>query len=139
MAEFLNGGHIVADEQNRAPAFGNALHSAQTFPLEVRVAHCQHFVDYQDLGIQMSRHGKGQPHIHAARITLDRRVQKLLRFGERNNLIEFPPDFVLAHPQDGAVEIDVLTARQFGMETGPRLPGGSRYVHGSRRVLRWAR
>ena len=38
--------------------------------------------------------------------------------GERHDLVELGGDLRLAHPHDGAVQKDVLAARQFGMKAG---------------------
>jgi len=67
----------------------------------------------------MRRDRKGQTHIHPAGIALDGGVNELLDPGEVHDLVELAGHLLAGHPQDGAVEIDVLAPGQFGMEPGP--------------------
>src|SRR5215213_1143806 len=50
---------------------------------------------------------------------LDRRVQELLHLGEGDDLVELAPDLAPAHPDDRAVEVDVLPAGQVGVKARP--------------------
>ncbi len=108
----------MADEQHRAPAPGHVVHLAQTFLLKPRIAHRQHLVDDQDLGLEVRGHGERQPHVHAAGVVLHGRVDELFDFGERDDLVELPFDFRPLHAEDRAVQEDVLAAGQLGMEAG---------------------
>ena len=74
------------------------------------VADRQHFVDDQNLGFKVRRDGERQPHVHPARVVLDRRVDETLDFGERDDLVELPVDLGLVHAEDRAVQVDVLAA-----------------------------
>ena len=87
----------------------------------VGVADREHLVDEQDLRLQMRRDGERQPHVHAARVALDRRVEELLDLGEGDDLVELAADLGPAHAEDRAVEEDVLAAGQLGMESGADL------------------
>ena len=106
----------MADEQDRAALLGHITHFAQAFPLEFGIPDCQHFIHHQDLRFQVGSHGKGQAHIHARRITFDRRIDELLDFGKIHDLIELAVDLGPFHSQDGAVQVDILTPGQFGMK-----------------------
>ena len=66
----------------------------------------------------MRRHREGKPHIHAAGVALDRRVEELLHLGEGHDLVEFSSNLAPGHAEDGAVEKDVLAAGQFRMKAG---------------------
>ena len=72
----------------------------------------------------MNGGGEGQPHVHAARIFLDRPFDELADFGEgldgRHGLV----DFGAAQSHDLAVEIDVFPAGEFGIESGAELEQG---------------
>ena len=72
-------GHVVADEQDRPALLADVVHLAQALVLERRVADRQHLVDEQDLRLEVGGDGEGQPHVHAARVALDRRVEELAR------------------------------------------------------------
>jgi len=64
----------------------------------------------------MGRHGERQPYVHAARVVLHGGVDEPLDLRERHDRVELAGDFVPRHPQNGAVQIDVLAARQLRME-----------------------
>src|SRR5438874_2108484 len=67
----------------------------------------------------MCRDGEGEADVHAGAVPLDRRVEELLDLGKINDFIEFAVDFRLLHPQDAAVQINVLAARQLRVKTSP--------------------
>ena len=62
--------------------------------------------------------GERQADVHAAAVALHRRVEEVLHFGEGDDLIELLPDLRAAHPEDRAVQKDVLAAGQFGVKAG---------------------
>ena len=68
------------------------IHLAKTLLLELGIADREHLVDDQDFRLQMRRDGKRQPHIHAGRIALHRRIEKPLDLGERDDLVELFAD-----------------------------------------------
>ena len=92
----------------RPPLPLSSLHSSQALFLEIDIADGQHLVDDQDLRLQMRGNSKGEPHIHARAVALDRRVEKFLDLGKGDDLVELRPDLRPRHAQDGAVQIDVL-------------------------------
>ena len=80
---------VVADEQHRSTLLARHVpHSAEALPLECQIADGQHLVDDQNLRLQVRRDRKSQPHLHAAAVTLDRRVEEPLDLGERHDLVE---------------------------------------------------
>ncbi len=95
---------------------GHVAHLAQALFLERGVADGQHLVDDQNLRLQMRRHGKRQPHVHAAGIALDLRIEEFFDFREGHDLVEPPGDIAPAHAENGAVEIDVFAPGEIGME-----------------------
>ena len=90
---------------------GHVVHLAEALLLELGVAHRQHLVDDEDLRLEVGRHGEGQPHVHAARVALDRRVEEAADLAELDDLVELALDLRPRHAEDGAVEVDVLAAR----------------------------
>src|SRR5215510_3513274 len=65
----------------------------------------------------MGGHSKRQAHVHAARISLDRGIEKLLDLSERHNLVELAFDFAPPHPEQRAVHKDVLATGQLHVKT----------------------
>ena len=68
------------------------------FLLKLRITYRKHLVNQQDFSFQMSRYGKRQTHVHPTRIAFNGRIDELLNFSERNNLIELATNLQLAHP-----------------------------------------
>ncbi len=60
-----NGRHVVADEQDRASLLCHVTHFAETFLLEFRIAHRQHFIHNKDLRFEVRGDGKRETQIHA--------------------------------------------------------------------------
>src|SRR3989304_5663126 len=107
----------VSDSKRRAPLLARHLaHLAEALPLERRVAHGEDFVHDENLGVQVRGDREGEPHVHPAAVALDRRVEELLDLREGDNLVEAARDLLPPHPEDRAVQEDVLAARQLRME-----------------------
>ena len=64
--------------------------------LELGVADREHLVDEQDVGIDVDRDGEAEPHVHARRVVLHRRVDELLEPGELDDLVEARVELLLA-------------------------------------------
>ena len=64
----------------------------------------------------MRGNAKGQSHVHAARIVLDRSIDEFVDLRELDDLVELAINFATTHPEDRAVEIDVLTAGKLWIE-----------------------
>ena len=75
----------------------------------------------QDLRFEVRSDREREPHLHAARVVLDRRVDERVDVGERHDLVELPGNFRPPHPEDRAVDEDVFPSGQFRMEAGPHL------------------
>ena len=56
----------------------------------------------------MNGDGKPEPHVHAGRVGLDRRVDEILQLGELDDLVEPPGDLALGQAEHDAVDEDVL-------------------------------
>ena len=56
--------------------------------LEVGVAHGQHLVDQQDVGLEEGGDGEAEPHLHAHGVELDLPVDGVAQAGELHDLVE---------------------------------------------------
>ena len=119
--EPLDGLDVVADEEHGPARVRDVAHLAQALPLELGVADGEDLVDEQDLRLEVRRDGERQPHVHAAGVVLDRRVDEPLDLGEGDDLVELARDLRPAHAEDRAVEVDVLAPGQLGVEAGADL------------------
>ena len=63
---------------------------------EAFVADGEHFVDEQDVGIDVDRDGEAEAHVHAGRVGLHRRIDEVLHLGELDDLVEPLRDLALA-------------------------------------------
>ena len=97
------------------------LHPAEAAALELGVTDREHLVDEQDLRLEVRRDREGEPHVHPARVALHRRVDELLDARELDDLVELRCDLAPLHPEDRAVQVDVLAAGQLRVEAGPDL------------------
>ncbi len=128
---------MVADKDDSAAGAGHFIHFAQAFPLKGKIANGEDLIDEQNLRLKMRRHGEGQARLHAAAIVLERTIQEFSHFGEAYDLVEFARDFLTAHAENCAVEIDVLASGELRMKAGADLEEAA---HGSadlRPSCRW--
>src|SRR5437773_7906269 len=118
----------MCHEQNGAAAVDDFVHLRKAFLLKLRVAHGQHFIDNEDLRIQVRGHRKCQSHIHATRVMFDGRFEKFLRSREINNLVKLRVDLAPAHAQDCSVQINILTASKIRMKAGANVEQASYFA-----------
>ena len=104
-------------EQNGSAGLADFVHFSQTLLLKRRVADRENLIDHENLRFEMRRHGEREADVHAARIAFDGRVDERADTGEIDDVVELALDLVAAHPENGAVEVDVLASRQFRMKT----------------------
>lgn len=121
IAQLLDGGQVVRDEQDRHPAGAEIVDTAETLRLELRVAHGEHLVDQEHVRLEMRGDREPQPHVHARRVPLDRRVEERLDPRELDDARQLRRDLPLAHAENGAAQEHVLPSRELGVEAGPDL------------------
>jgi hypothetical protein len=89
--------------------------------LKGSISDCEDLIDEQDVGIEMGGDGESETNKHAARVALDRRIDKSFDLGECDDLIELASDFVTVHTKDRAVEKDIFSTGELRVETDPDL------------------
>ena len=90
---------------------------AETLFLELQIAYGEDLVNQQDFRFEVGGNGKCQAGTHPAGVTLDWCINESFDLRESDDLVELTMDFRLRHPENRAVEIDVLPAGEFGMKT----------------------
>ncbi len=81
----------------------------------------QHLVNDQNLRFQVGGDGEGEANLHATAVVLHGRINKLFYSREGYDLVKLSLYLAAFHAQDRSIEIDVLAARQLGMEAGAYL------------------
>src|SRR5215831_10760409 len=108
----------MRNKKNRAATLPHVLHAIEAFSLEAGVADGEHLIDQQYLRLEVSSDREGEAHVHAAAVTLHRGIQELLDFRKPDDVVKFLGDFLLRHPQNCAIQEDILAAGKFRMEPG---------------------
>src|SRR5262249_52180188 len=121
VAQRLHRIQVMRDENNRPTFSPQRPHSIKTLPLEGHVADGQHFVQKQNLGLQMGSDRKPQPDVHSGGVPLDRYVDELLNLRELDDTVELSPDLASSHAQDRSTQLNVFPAGQLRMEPRPDL------------------
>ena len=93
------------------------IHTAE----KLSVTYREHLVDQEDMRLEVRGNGEGEPHLHAIRVPLDRRIDERCDAGEVHNLVEPPEDVAPLHSQNGAIDEDVLAPGQLRVKTRPNL------------------
>ena len=78
----------MTHKQDRPAGFGHVPHFPQALFLEGGIAHRQHFVDQQDLRLQVGGDGKGQAHLHPGAVMLEGGIDELLDLGKGHDFVE---------------------------------------------------
>ena len=106
------------EEDCHAAVVGDLVHLAEALALKGKVADREHLVDDENIRPQMRGDGEGEPHVHPAGVAFHRRIEELLGLGEGHDAVEFPVDLAPVHPQQRAVEINILAPGQLGVKAG---------------------
>src|SRR5688500_4399931 len=109
--------HLVAYEQYRSPAFADAFHLIEAFDLELRIDNRKHFVNDKYLRLEKSGYRKCQSQLHAAAVMLQRCIDELFHACKINDLVKLQSYRSLFHPQQRAVEENILSSCQLGVKS----------------------
>ena len=108
----------MADDDDGAALVAEPVEAFEAASLEGVVADGQYLVDEQDLGFDVDGHGEAEAYVHARGVVAYGFVDELVQFGEADDVVEALADVAGGESQDGAVEVDVLAAGEFGVEAG---------------------
>ena len=100
LAEPLDLGRVVRDEDDRAAALLELEDLAEALALERLVADGEHLVEQQDVGVEMRRDREAEPHVHPGRVRAHGPVDRLLELGEGDDLVEALADLRALEPVD---------------------------------------
>src|SRR5215467_10515705 len=117
----LHGVQVMRDEDDRPTCPSQRAHSIKALLLEAQVADSQHFVQEQNLRLQMGNDRKPQSDVHSGGVPLDRYVDELPDLREVDNTLELSPDLASRHAQDRSIQVYVLPTGQLRMESRPHL------------------
>ena len=121
VAEALDQAERMRDEQDRLAAALELGELVQALVREALVADGENLVDQQHVGIDVDRDRESEPHVHARRVGLDRRVDELLHLGELDDLVEASRHLALRETEHDAVDEDVLAAGNLRVKPGAQL------------------
>src|SRR5665213_310784 len=93
------------------------MDSPEGLVLETKISNGEHFVDNEDIWINMSGDGESESGVHATGIALDGGIYEILDLGKLDDLVELASDVHALHPHDGALEEDVLPSGEVGVES----------------------
>ena len=121
VAEALDQAERVRDQQDGLAAPLELAELVEALVREPFVADGEHFVDEQHLRVDVNRHREAQPHVHARRVGLHRRVDELAQLGKVDDLVEALLDLALREAEHDAVDEDVLAPGDLRMKPGAEL------------------
>src|ERR1035437_439092 len=124
VADGLDVADGVGDEQDGDAALAEFVDLAHAALTEVNVAHGEGFIDQQDFGIDIDGDGEGEAHHHAAGVRLHRLIDEVADFGEGGDVFVALVDLPRGEPENGTVEINVVAAAEFGVESGAQFEPG---------------
>src|SRR5690606_14995019 len=84
-------------------------------------SHGQNLVDQENVWLNVNCDRECQPHVHARGIELDLRVKELTNLREFHDGVEVVVNLAATQSENRAVEIDVVSTGQIGVESGTQL------------------
>ena len=117
VADGFHVGHRVRNEQDGDAARAHLVNLAHAALAKIDVADGQGLVHQQNFRVHIDSHSEGQPHHHAARISLDRLVDEVANLGEGFDVLVALVDLPGGQAKNGAVEVDVVASGEFRVES----------------------
>ena len=121
VAEALHHRQPVGDEQDGLAAPFELGELIETLQAEPCITDREHLVHQENVGVDVDRHGEPEPHVHAGRVCLDRRVDEVFQLRKFHDLVETVADLTTGQPQHDAVDEHVLATGDLRVEPGAQL------------------
>src|SRR5215469_7550495 len=97
------------------------MHFAHAALTEVNVPDRERFIDEEDFGVQVDGDRERQADDHATRVCFYGLADEVANFGESLDFRKAPVHVFGRQAEDGAVEVNIVAARKFGIEPGAEL------------------
>jgi hypothetical protein len=114
----------VRDEQDGQTALCFFRHALQTTLLKRDIANGQDLIGEQNVGLHVDRHREREAQVHAARIMLQRIIEKVLDGRELNDVVHPVEHFATRNPVHRRVHQDILARTEVGVESRAELEQG---------------
>ncbi len=124
VAEALDGVHVVRDEQDRAALRARLAQRVEALALERAVAHGEHLVDQQQVGVHVDHDREGQAHLHARRVVLELQLGEALELGELDDRVVALARLRGREPEHHRVDEHVVARGEVGVEADAQLDEG---------------
>src|SRR5262249_18723994 len=121
VAKPLHRLRVVRDEDDRPTAAFELGDLGEALTLVVLVADGEDLVEEQDVGLDVRGNRESESHEHSRRVRAYRQIDEALELGERDDLGHRLANPRAGEPVDGAVQVDVLTSAEIGMEARAQL------------------
>src|SRR5262245_54234940 len=108
-------------EQNRSASAAEFRKLVETLVRECLITDREHFVDEQNIGVDIDRNRKTKAHVHAGRVRLHRRVDKFVELGKPDNVVEAIGDLATTQAEHQSVDVYILATGDFRMKSGAQL------------------
>ena len=115
------------DVRNEKQGLAGALEpddAIEALGLKRLISHREDLVDNQDVGIDVHGDGKGQPHVHAARVRAEGLMDEIADSGEFDDFVEAGFGLPAAQSQESGIQEDVFRSGQIRMEAGAQFEKG---------------
>ena len=111
----------MRDEEDRAAALLERGDDAEALPLEALVPDREDLVEQEHVRLEERGDREAEPHRHPGRVRPHGPVDRVLELRERDDLVESLADPRACQPLQHPVQLDVLPAREVGVEARAEL------------------
>ena len=96
----------------------------QALALEVAVTNGEDFIHEEDVAVGVDGDAEGEADLHAATVVLEFLVDEALQLGEGDDAVELLVDLLLGETEDGRIQVDIVPAGEFRIETDAQFEEG---------------
>ena len=123
ITELPHHARVMGDHDQRAPAPLELCNLVVALPLKTDVAHREHLVDQENLGLGVHRHREREAQLHTRAVGTQRRIDEVRDLGKSDDVVQSIDGFTTGEAGDDAVDDRVLAAGQLDRRTPPPVRG----------------
>ena len=120
--------HGVGDQNNRLLVALRLKEIVLALLLESFIAHGKHLIKNEDVALRFNCHRECQTHLHTAGVVLQLLFHEVAEFGELHDVVIHGINLVVGETKHGTIEIYVLAASQFRIESNTQLNEGHEFA-----------
>src|SRR5581483_9195347 len=97
------------------------VNRCKTALVEPLITNGKHFINQQNVRVDVDRHGKAEPGVHARRIVLHRNIDESIQLGKLHNRVKAFRHLSPLHAENRGIEENIVPPRELRVKASAQL------------------